>query len=121
MLAFEVSVNGEVVCVAGLDEYGVLTAILSWVRRRPDAEFKPDSEELEFSVSGLASDARNDAEHLDWLKRELRVGDIVSLRVIEIERADEPAMRKRENPIHREKQERAYYERMKRKYDKLQS
>ena len=29
MLAFEVSVNGEVVSVAGLEDYGVLNAILT--------------------------------------------------------------------------------------------
>lgn len=117
MLAFEVSINSEVACVAGLDDYGVITAILSWVRRRSDAEWKFDHEALEFSVGGLVSDTEDGMEHLDWLNRGLIVGDVVSLRILEVETADEPAKRRREDPKHEEKKERAYYARLKRKYE----
>src|SRR5262245_46394729 len=113
MLAFEVSVNGKTVCIAGFDDYGVLSAILTWVRRRPDVEFQPGSEELEFTVGGLISGSTNSEENLDWLKQELRVGDDVRIRVIESDRADEPAKRRRDDPKRREQRQRAYYEQMK--------
>ena len=37
---FEVSVNGKRLCTAGLDSYGVLSAVLSSVERNPVAEAK---------------------------------------------------------------------------------
>ena len=66
MIAFEVSLNGKVVSTAGVKDFGVLTAILSWVRRRSDKarDGKTIEEQLTFEVSGLDSHNPDLSEHL---------------------------------------------------------
>src|SRR5207244_13340347 len=58
MIAFEVSLNRKRVCTAGVPDFGVLSAILSWVRRRPDQSRggKTIEEELTAEVGGLHSE-----------------------------------------------------------------
>jgi hypothetical protein len=34
---FEVFINGKRICVAGMDSYGVLSAVINWVHRDPSA------------------------------------------------------------------------------------
>jgi hypothetical protein len=89
MKAFEVYVNGERVCTAGIGPDGVLSAILSWVgsgrRGGPDGH-------LDFSVGGL--DSRTD-EYVRWAVPELRVGDEVSVLVVEAEQVDPEQERER--------------------------
>lgn len=61
MISFEVSVNGERLCRAGVGEYGVLSAIATWGRRQgpppPGAEDWTDKEwtdeTLELDVGGF--------------------------------------------------------------------
>lgn len=80
MIAFEVWVNGEKKCTAGVGDEGVLTVIVNG----------PDHPHL--SVGGLSGE-----EHLRWLKRGfmLKVGDEVTVRVVETEAVDEPVDRYR--------------------------
>ena len=93
MIAFEIHLNGEKLCVAGIGERGVLSQHLTWVGRKPkpdaDKEFEPKKPDL--SVGGLVND-----EHVRWIKqRTLGVGDEVVIKIIEIEVADEPTHRER--------------------------
>ena len=75
---FELSVNGKVLGTAGIDGYGVLTTILDWVQRDPAGRDEGVSEEeLQVDLAGLCSDG-----HLDWAKRDLQVGDVVTIRVL---------------------------------------
>lgn len=80
MIAFEISVNGEKLCTAGIGDKGVLSAIINGPKR-------PN-----LSVGGLAND-----EHLHWLEREagfgLKVGDEVTVRIVEADCVDEPVGR----------------------------
>ena len=59
MIAFEVFLNGNKVCRAGVGDLGVLTTVLSWVRRegRNTETKEPGNieEELTLNVSGLLS------------------------------------------------------------------
>ncbi|MBI2837840.1 MAG: hypothetical protein HYX75_05975 [Acidobacteria bacterium] len=116
MIAFEVSVNGRMVCTAGVRDFGVLSAILTWARRR--AEKSGDGldieEELTFDVGGLDSCAPLAGEHLKWLGRSLVVGDSVSIRVVEVEQVDSPETRRREDPTEVMVAKRRYLERLKR-------
>ncbi len=75
IFGFKVLVNGEQICRAGFEkENSVVSCIFNSVRRENN-----NSEELDFSISGLNSDTK---QHVTWHKGELEKGDKVSLEVI---------------------------------------
>ncbi|HZI88194.1 MAG TPA: hypothetical protein VFD48_15280 [Pyrinomonadaceae bacterium] len=71
MLRFEVEINGERSCLAGVAEFGVLTAILSWVKI-PEMIAKEGEEarKLDLHVGGLTENNGGEA-HVTWLNRDL--------------------------------------------------
>jgi hypothetical protein len=115
IIAFQVAVNGEPVCTAGIDDFGVISAIMTWVGRRPEksADGKSIEEELTFDVGGLDSTA---AERLTWLKAELRVGDTVSIRVVDTDKVDGARERRKDDPEMVARAQRRYYEKLKQEY-----
>jgi hypothetical protein len=88
MTAFEVYLNGEKLCTAGLGEAGVISAILSW---RGTQAYKdgtaPEAASTEFSVRGLTSPA---GEHVRWAEPKVQAGDEIRIRVVDAELADTP-------------------------------
>ena len=96
MIALEVSKNGRRVCVAGAADLGVLTAHVGavgrlgpeTVRSRPD-EGPPD---LHYNVGGLTDrGAAAEDVHLRWKSiSPVKVGDVITVRVLETDRADPP-------------------------------
>jgi len=71
---FEVQVNGEKLCKAGIDtDRHVVTCILDALRRLNE----PD--ELRLTVSGLNSVT---GEYPEWVKKELKDGDTITIKVI---------------------------------------
>jgi hypothetical protein len=108
-LCFEVTVNEEAPAVAGTSEAGVLTAILTHVSARS---------ELTLDVGAMVSDSR---EHLDWIERDLNVGDTVVIRIVESGSPDLPVERHREEPSFVADQERAYYEHLPSSFDATSS
>ena len=90
-IRFEVSVNGAVRCVAGIEEFGVLSAIVGWVKRSPQTitpgmrakgGFSEDEfleEKISLDVTGLDSAAD---QHMHWLQEGLAPGDVVTIRVL---------------------------------------
>ncbi|UBF26432.1 hypothetical protein K9N68_33880 [Kovacikia minuta CCNUW1] len=113
MLAFEVSINANRVCTAGIDDYGVLTSILTWVKRQPDILESDRFEELTLDVGGLLSNVN---ESLSWLKPEVSIGDSITIKIVDIEQVDEPFQRDREFFKEIEKRKRDYYNQMKKEY-----
>jgi hypothetical protein len=95
MLCYEVRVNRKLACTAGVGKQGVLTAIVTWVKR--DRKKCPDDlskaewsrEELYLHVGGIMGGT----DHVDWLKQDLRPGDEVHIRVVQRPTADHPARR----------------------------
>jgi hypothetical protein len=87
MRAFKILLNDKKLCLAGVGNRGVLSAIVDWVAR--DQE-----ERLSLQVGGLAN-----KEHLNWtgLKR-LRVGDEIRVKIVEAASVDRPVERKRIDP-----------------------
>lgn len=72
MRALSVSLNGKKLCLAGVGERGVLSAIISWV-----AGDRGEDSFLE--VGGLANE-----EHIDWVnQKRLQVGDEIRIEVVE--------------------------------------
>jgi hypothetical protein len=111
MICFEVTINDESKIIAGLEAISVLSTILSY--RAGDAEY---AEDLKISVGGLAVHGENDYEHLDWVKRSVQVGDVITIRIVESEQAALPIHREREDPDLLAQRERRYYEELKREY-----
>ncbi|MCF2496714.1 hypothetical protein [Dyadobacter chenhuakuii] len=71
---FEVHINGEQLCKAGIDaDRHVVTCILTSLRRVNE----PD--ELDLTVSGLNSVT---GQHPGWIDKELKEGDTITIKVI---------------------------------------
>lgn len=82
MKAFAVFVNGKRVCTAGIGPNGVLSTIITWAgggSRRTAAGF------FSLHVGGL--DSRTD-EHVRWQVPEVKVGDEVTVKILEAARVN---------------------------------
>jgi hypothetical protein len=80
--AFVVTVNGQRLCTAGIGSDGVLTAIINWVGGGPQRD---EAGDFGFHVGGL--DSRT-GEHVDWTTPQLKVGDLVTVEIVEAEEVD---------------------------------
>ena len=97
---FQLEINGEPVCISGVDGFGMLSAIVDWAKRDPtrfDQTELPHSsledfsrEELRIQFGGLDSNDPKQGRHLSWHQRELQVGDVVSIRILGPGPIDEP-------------------------------
>jgi hypothetical protein len=111
MIAFKLSINGEYICTAGVRNFGVLSASITWVRRKLEnrRDGKTVEEELTADLGGLDSESK---EHLKWWSQRLRVGDRLSIEVVETKRAVKPKGRYRDDPKVVERAKRRYFERL---------
>jgi hypothetical protein len=122
MIAFEIAIDGEKVCTAGVSPSGVTSATANWVRRpaRDPTSGEPISgafeEELTLEVGGLMHDPDGAAVHLTWLRQPLKPGQRITVAVIETESADPPQSRQREEPARAAQRKREYYERLRHEY-----
>jgi hypothetical protein len=117
MTVFDVYLNDRRICRAGVGGDGVLSAIVSWTRLTGAAvaearRRKRPREEARLHVGGLA-----DNSHVSWSDRDLRTGDRVGLVLGQSGRADPPATVRRRNAADDERRERAYYLRLKEKFE----
>ncbi len=81
MRAFEVYLNNQKLCLAGVGDRGVLSAHVTW--NTGDA-----NESLELETGGLIS---TNMEFVSWIRqRPLSVGDHVRISVVEANSVDEP-------------------------------
>ena len=109
MIGFHVQVNDDAPIQAGDAAISVLSAIVSYAASR---------NELELSLGGLIAQDSSTREHVDWLRRELKVGDRIVLTVVDTGEPDPPPTRTREDPGFAEQQERKYYERLKARFER---
>lgn len=122
MIGFEISIDDQRVCTAGIGDLGALSVIATWVRRvppgAPSDEDQSDrfEEELTLDVAGLARDVDGANVNLKWLERSLRVGQRLTVTIVDATHIDEPTSRQREDPAWVEQRKREYYERLKREY-----
>ncbi|MBQ0960941.1 hypothetical protein KAK06_18440 [Ideonella sp. 4Y11] len=105
---FEICVNGQPVGTIGIEAFGVLTAIVSRVRRSPDKiadahRQRPGFDEAAFlrevcelSMTGLDSVL---GEHRDWGTRPLAAGDVVTIRVLAAGPCDPPRTALANTPV----------------------
>lgn len=122
MIGFEISVDDQRVCTAGISGLGALSVIATWVRRAsleaPSDENRSEhyEEELTLDVAGLADDVDGANVNVKWLERSLRVGQRFTVTIVDTTHVDEPTTRRREDPAWAEQRRREYYERLKREY-----
>ena|SRR5579864_37485 len=84
MRAFEIYLNGEKLCIAGMGDDGVLSAIVNWVTGRSRAD-------LHLYVGALINPGK---EHVTWIEQKhLNVGDEIRVKVVEANSVDEPMRR----------------------------
>lgn len=86
MRAFEVYVNNERLCLAGVNDQSVLTAIIDYVGKVG----KKNDERLHLHVGGLVIPQE---EHVRWRERELAVGDEIRVRILDSDKVDTPSER----------------------------
>lgn len=97
MICFEVSVNGKRVCRAGIGEYGVLTSIVTWVKRHisnmpPQGDDPKEflTEEIRLEIGGLETIPGEIGDHLAWSTPEVGVGDEVRIKIVDSPKPDTP-------------------------------
>ena len=105
MRAFEVYVNGKRLCVAGVNNASVLTAIIDYVGR--------DKECLHLHVGGLLIPQE---EHVRWQDRNLALGDDIRIKVVEIETVDAPTKRYPRDPNKEVREQKRYVRTMAKKF-----
>jgi hypothetical protein len=106
MVGYNVYRNNERLCVAGVGEFGVLTACVAWAAHSPEklgrwaAEGIAEQEpvELMLQVEGLKSNDHAPALHMRWVDASLRVGDEIKIRVIDASRVDPATTEYQDNP-----------------------
>jgi hypothetical protein len=101
MTAFEIHINGEYVITASQEDWCVLAMHVDALRDR-----KKGSEEydLRFAVGGLSQENEEGfSEHYRWPESDLKVGDIVQVKIIETDDIINPIKRYRsDNEVQKE-------------------
>lgn len=122
MYALKVRINEEAPIIAGADDLSVLNATVNCVGKlgsasRPMREDEPA--DVFISVGGLTSRASDvPDEHLNWISQKpLKIGDLISVEVVETSSADAPISGKEAEK--RKHDEREYFEHCKKAYLKL--
>jgi hypothetical protein len=112
MICFDVYLNGEKLCRAGMKDAVVMNCILDWVK------LEEGGEEMAFTVGGLYDHPSGGTAHPRWLnRRQLKTGDEVTIRIVDSETADEPVSEKVSTPEWLKEQERKYYESVRAKFE----
>lgn len=92
MTCFEVSLNGKLVCTAGIKDVGMLLALVELSKRKPKSKGQSNPDYLKLRVGG--SEINNGRlEQVDRLNRRIRVGDEIKIRIVEASRFDKPKRR----------------------------
>src|SRR5713101_8463012 len=104
MRAFKVSLNGKKLCLAGVGEHGVLSAIVNWVAGDRVSD-------LFMHVGGLASE-----EHVAWIRQKrIGVGDEIRVKIIEARSVDKPVEKRRIHPAETLRSQKRYVRMMAKK------
>jgi hypothetical protein len=125
MLAFEVLIDNQRMCVAGMDDWSVMSVIVSAVRERDGDTPRPG--ELDVTVGGLSEEDSNGvSHHARWGRVKLAIGSQVTINIVDNDQTDPPIKRYRsdrevqEDPFTEEEieeMERADWLRLKAKFE----
>ncbi len=85
MIAFDVYLNDQKLCRAGIGDRGVLSAIVAWAATTMSTGLR--NEDLSLNIGGLITPK---GEHVSWInQKSLAVGDKIEVRIVEADSADE--------------------------------
>jgi hypothetical protein len=88
-IAFEISLNDQRLCRAGVGDSGVLSAIVTWAASRMASGTRNES--LFLNVGGLINPG---SEHVAWIsQKNVAVGDKIQILVVEADSVDEHQVR----------------------------
>src|SRR5262245_54264934 len=109
MRVFDVFVNDEKLCRAGVGVDGVLATSVTWVKLTGEAaeearRSNAPVEETRLHVGGLSNDT-----HQRWVQRMLTVGDRVTVAIASARNADAPSHSRKQNRKKDEELERQYF------------
>jgi hypothetical protein len=95
---FAVLINGKKAATAGIAGYGVMHVIVGRVKRNPKrfprdgksafSKSEWSKETIDVQVGGLDVNAGD--EHLHWLRRNLKAGDEITVRILDGGKVDKP-------------------------------
>ena len=91
MVCLKVSVNGQLFCVAGVGDHGGISAFVNWVHIEGDkgeSQLPVQPGDVLLNVSGFKSDMT--PVHWGDIAHHIKVGDEVTIEVVELELADPP-------------------------------
>jgi hypothetical protein len=122
MYALKVRINAEPPIIAGADDLGVLNATVSCVGKLGISSGlgrEDEPADLFITVGGVTSRASDlPDEHLKWVSQKpLRIGDVISVEVLDTPNADAPVSGKEAEK--RKHDEREYFEHCKKVYLRL--
>jgi hypothetical protein len=114
VICFQIEINDEKVCTAGIGEFGVLTATLAWVRNRDAANQNAQvTSGIALNVGGLTDSGSGQDEFVEWIRKRLSVGDEVKVTILENVHYDEPTERTQRDSAEQAEKAREYYEQIK--------
>jgi hypothetical protein len=99
-MRIEVLLDGRRVAIAGVEQFGVVSAMITWVKRDPEGitakiRAREHFDETDFvreactlEISGMSSDT-----HLAWAREALRAGSEITVRVLGPGEYDAPPTR----------------------------
>ena len=91
MIAFNVEIDGTHVVCTGVEDWSILALHVNAARKEANGR-----DYIDFNVGGLTlPDAEQVQHHFRWPNKPLAVGSVVTVKVVEIDHADEPAKRYR--------------------------
>jgi C-terminal processing protease CtpA/Prc len=113
MIVFDVFLNGDKLCRAGV-ESGVTSTIITWVGGQPAETPGAQESDLFLSVGGLYHSSDPSTSHPRWVEhRELKPGDELVVQIAEASASDDPKTIRVTTLEEIERRERAYHEEVK--------
>ncbi len=95
MVCFEIWVNGERLYTAGIGDFGGLSATLNWFQFRPE-EYLAEQKTKELPRLIIWGEA--DHKSFAWPEPRLKIGDEVTIRIVEGAVPDKPAKTRNREP-----------------------
>jgi hypothetical protein len=87
MLAYEVTLDGEKIATAGMNDWSVMSVIISASRGSIEHGYKPNHT---LHIGGLSQDTDSGAYHVRWKAPDLEIGSEILVRVIDCDHPDDP-------------------------------
>ena len=113
---FHVYLNNKKVVTSGVKGQGVLSAIVSWVKRPTQAFDRKKSGSVEESILHVGGLITASNEHVRWVDRKLKIGDEIRIVIDRKGNINKPRHRKRINRAQELRAQKSYVKAMAEKF-----